>query len=68
MIVINWTNIVSRHWDFIKGGTHPHDTYSVCLKDGCGEANFHGPDAWFSAARHLGFKVNVKDECCGKAQ
>ena len=66
--MINWTHVIRRHCDFVKD-TSPENTpaseVGVCLRDGCGSANFHGPDAWISAAKFLGFKVNDTDEVGG---
>lgn len=47
--------IVRAHRDFVTS-THVHEL-GVCLRDGCGSANFYGPAAWEEAAKHLGLSL-----------
>lgn len=66
--MINWTHVIRRHRDFVKDTTakdSPANEVGVCLRDGCGSADFYGPDAWTSAAKFLGFKVHDNDEIGG---
>lgn len=53
-----WEGVVRSHKDFQQSTyTGGINELGVSLKDGTGEANFHGPDAWTQAAHFLGFNI-----------